>query len=155
MAKLSAHGTAIGTIYLTTSAKRYMSDGVILKNIGFGWKLYGKVKSHVTPLQAFENQKRKQAEHYETRPHHAAYLKMLHDMAGMDKRWKLHAAVDLMPEDCDGVWSEACDGYGDNIHADVDEVGELCRLYLRAVAEASELRAAAPPAIAAQESANV
>ena len=28
MAKISAHGREIGTVYFTTSAKRYMSDGV-------------------------------------------------------------------------------------------------------------------------------
>jgi hypothetical protein len=27
------------------------------------------------------------------------------------------------------VWSECCDGYSDNIHADVDEIAKLCRLY--------------------------
>ena len=35
MAKISAHGREIGTVYFTTSAKRYMSDGKVLKNIGF------------------------------------------------------------------------------------------------------------------------
>jgi hypothetical protein len=32
----------------------------------------------------------------------------------------------MMPDDCDGVWSECCDGYGDNIRADVDDVAKLC-----------------------------
>ena len=52
MAKISAHGAIVGTVEYVTRAKRYMSDGVILKNDGFGWKLYGKVKPHLTPAEA-------------------------------------------------------------------------------------------------------
>ena len=40
-----------------------------------------------------------------------------------------------MPEDYDGVWSECCDGYSDNVHADIDEIAELCQLYLAAIEE--------------------
>ena len=29
----------------------------------------------------------------------------LHAMAGQCKRWKLHQAVSMMPDDADGVWS--------------------------------------------------
>jgi len=48
-----------------------------------------------------------------------------------------------MPDDCDGVWSEACDGFGDNISADVDEVGNLCRLYKNALAESADVKESA------------
>ena len=54
---------------------------------------------------------------------------MLHSLAGVGKAWKLHACVQLMHNDVDGVWSECCDGYSDNVHADVDEIAKLCRLY--------------------------
>ena len=140
MAKLKAHGSEIGTIYGLTSAKRYMSDGKVLKNIGFGWKLHATVKAGVDVTAAFGNAKARQADHLANRPAYAAYRKELHDMAGLSKRWKLHSAVSIMPEDCDGVWSEACDGYGDNISADVDEVAALCRLYLAAVEESKALK---------------
>lgn len=135
MAKLSAHGQEIGTVQYLTKAKRYMSDGVILRNIGFGWKLYAKVKPGIEPAQAFANAKQRQNEALEQKPHLAAYRKALHDLAGLSKRWKLHAAVELMYDDPDGVWSEACDGYGDNVHADIDEISELCRLYQSAINE--------------------
>ena len=140
MAKLKAHGAEIGTIYTTTSAKRYMSDGVVLKNGGFGWKLHAKVKPDVDPVEAFKRAKAKRDEALRARPNLAAYIKELHAMAGLSKRWKLHTAVTLMPDDCDGVWSEACDGYGDNVSADVDEVSHLCRLYLVAVSEAEDAK---------------
>ena len=109
MAKTSAHGAIIGTVEYVTRAKRYMSDGVILKNDGFGWKLYGKVKPHLTPAAAY---------------HHAR-----------DKLAARLAELPAMPDDADGVWSEACDGYCDNIHADVDDVAKLCALYRAAIAD--------------------
>ena len=143
MAKCSVHGVEIGTIYKLTSARRYMSDGVVLKNGGFGWKLAGKVKSGIDPADAYQRAKARYDEALCANPDAAAYRKELHAMAGLGKRWKLHMAIEAMPDDCDGVWSEACDGYGDNIHADVDEVGALCRLYLAASAAAKAARQAA------------
>ena len=142
MAKLSAHGrTEIGTVKRLTSSKRYMSDGTILKNAGFGWKILSKVKPSSTPQEAFAKSAANQARALAENPAYAEYYNALHGMAGLSKRWKLHAAIELMPEDCDGVWSEVCDGYGDNVRADVDEVGELCRLYLAALAEKASLAA--------------
>jgi hypothetical protein len=38
------------------------------------------------------------------------------------------------------VWSEACDGYGDNVSADVEDCVELCRLYRAALEESEELK---------------
>ena len=135
MAKISAHGAIIGTVEYVTRAKRYMSDGVILKNDGFGWKLYGKVKPHLTPTEAYQHARDKLAARLAELPELAAYIAELHAMAGQCKRWKLHQAVSMTPDDADGVWSEACDGYCDNIHADVDDVARLCALYRAAIAD--------------------
>jgi len=131
MAKICAHGAIIGTVEYLTHAKRYMSDGVILKNNGpGGWKLAGKVKPGIDPAAAYTAAASRLADKLGALPDVAAYLRALHDLAGMGKRWKLHMAVTMMPDDPDGVWSEACDGYGDNVHADLDDVCQLCRLYL-------------------------
>lgn len=138
MAKISAHGTIIGTVYFTTSAKRYMSDGKVLENKGFGWKIGPKLKAEITTAQAYANAVERQAKFAEEHPSAAAYKRELHDMCGLAKRWKLHAAVQLMPDDADGVWSEVCDSYGDNISASVDEISALCRLYKAAIWEAKE-----------------
>ena len=135
MAKLSAHGECVGTIDYISESKRYMSDGVILKNIGFGWKLAGKVKPYLNPLTVYQTAKAKYEIALESRPALAAYRKAIHEACGLSKRWKLVTAIELMPDDADGVWSEACDGYSDNVHLDVDEVAELCRLYSACVAE--------------------
>jgi hypothetical protein len=52
MAKLSAHGKEIGRINYTTYSKAYMQDGTILKNSGFGWKVFGKCK--INPQEVYE-----------------------------------------------------------------------------------------------------
>ena len=139
MAKCSAHGTEVGTVFFTASAKRYMSDGVILKNIGFGWKLYAKAKNSAADSYsaAVETQKAFLA----ARPALAEYRRKLHKLAGMNTRWKLHSCIELLHDDPDGVWSECCDGYGDNVHADCDEVSEVCRAYVAAIAESESLKA--------------
>ena len=140
MAKVSAHGHEVGTVHFLTYAKRYMSDGVVLKNIGFGWKIHGKVKPGVTPEQAFSKAADRVRAYRAERPAYSAYRAALHNLAGLSKRWKLHACVELMPDDADGVWSEACDGYGDNVHADIDEVSKLCELYKASLREQSEIK---------------
>jgi hypothetical protein len=137
MAKCSAHGAEIGTLYLNTKAYRYMDDGVILRNSGFGWKLFGKLKPGVLPQQAFAKKLAQEQEMLNRKPALRAFRKALHDLAGIGKRWKLVQAISMMPDDCDGVWSECCDGYADNVHADVDDIAELCKLYKAAVEEKS------------------
>ena len=139
MAKVSAHGAIIGTIEYLTQSKRYMSDGIVLANQGFGWKLRGKIKPDLTPQQAFENARDRLAAKLQDRPALAKYRAELHDLAGLLKRWKLHTAVQMMPDDPDGVWSEACDGYGDNCCASVDEVVSLCRAYKVAMMEQGDV----------------
>lgn len=135
MAKLSAHGTEIGRLYRTTSVVAYFADGKVLKNAGFGWKLHAKIKEGHDIHAAFEKAKANQDSFLSMRPALAEYRKELRAICGITKAWKLHAAIQMMPTDADGVWSEACDGYGDNCSADVDEIGKLCDLYLEACAE--------------------
>ena len=148
MAKLSAHGIEVGRIVYTTCTKAYMSDGKVLKNWGDGWKRFSTVKAGFTPESALESSRAALARWEQAHPAGLAYKRELHAMAGQGKRLKLHIAVQLMPDDADGVWSEACDGYGDNISADVDEVSALCRLYLRALEETKANKLANEKAIA-------
>ena len=135
MAKLSVHGTEIGRLTYTTYTDAYMADGKILRNRGHGWKLQARAKDGMNIQDVFARNQQKQIDFLAKRPAMVAYRKCLHSLAGCSKRWKLALAVELMPDDPDGVWSEACDGYGDNVHADIDEVSELCKLYLAAMAE--------------------
>jgi hypothetical protein len=57
----------------------------------------------------------------------------------MGKAWKLQAAIELLGDDVDGIWSEVCDGYGDNVHASVEEIEHLVKLYNDSVHEADAL----------------
>jgi hypothetical protein len=143
MAKLSAHGMEIGRIEYTTKTQAFFIDGKVLENAGFGWKLKYKVKEGLKPGDVFLHKLNYQKQILEQRPSLRAYRKELHSLAGISKRWKLHAAVQLMPDDADGVWSEACDGYGDNCHASIDEVVELCRLYGAMKLEAAQFQTTA------------
>lgn len=141
MAKLSVHGQEIGRITALTSVKAYFSDGKILKNIGFGWKLHAKVKEGIDPNYAYEKAVTRQIEIFKNKPALKEYKKALHSLAGVNKRWKLHQTITLMYDDCDGVWSECCDGYSENVHADINEISELCALYVEALNESKELNA--------------
>ena len=141
MAKLSAHGQEIGRITALTSVKAYYSDGKILKNIGFGWKLHAKVKDGIDPTYAYKKAVTRQNDFFEGKPALKEYKKALHSLAGVNKRWKLHQTITLMYDDADGVWAECCDGYSENVHADISEISELCALYVTALNEMKELTA--------------
>jgi hypothetical protein len=141
MAKLSVHGQEIGRITALTSVKAYFSDGKILKNIGFGWKLHAKVKQGIDPVFAYEKAVIRQNDFFKEKPALKEYKKALHTLAGMNKRWKLHQTITLMYDDADGVWAECCNGYSENVHADIDEISELCNLYVTALNEMKELTA--------------
>lgn len=54
MAKLSAHGrTEIWRVAKGSTKFALMSDGKILKTLGFGWKV-AKIKEGLTPEQCFD-----------------------------------------------------------------------------------------------------
>jgi hypothetical protein len=130
MAKLSAHGTEIGRLVFTAYSKAYMSDGKILKNYGDGWKLSAKLKLGVNPEDYFKKCQVRLIEWAIANPEAAAYKKALHNLTSQSNRSKLAISVQLMPDDADGIWSDCCDGWAGNIHADLDEIAELCQLYL-------------------------
>lgn len=142
MAALSKHGSEVGRIERVASVKAYMSDGTVLKNAGFGWKLYGKVKPGIAPQQAYETAKAGYAAFLAARPMFAAYRDAMLDAAGIGKRWKLATAIRMMPDDPDGVWSDCCDSYSDNVECDLSDIVNLCRLYQSAEREAAALKAA-------------
>ena len=128
MATLSKHGKEIGRLEYLTKTLAFMDDGTVLVNRSDGWKIHSKVKAGVTPRQAYQNRLNHYREHSEKYPVFAAYRRELIEVAGM-KRARLHMTIELMPDDPDGVWSDCCDGYGDNFSATIDEIVELCRLY--------------------------
>ncbi len=129
MAKLSVHGSELLRLEYTNHRIAFMSDGKILRNDGDGWKLYRKVKPGVDPADHANKVKSSRAATDAACPAWAEYRNKLCSWVPISQRWKVATAIDSMPQDPDGVWSECCDGYGDNIHLDIDEVSELCNLY--------------------------
>lgn len=112
-----------------------MSDGVILRNNGDGWKVHGKVKPGIDPHAAYERLVARLNENLARYPANAAYRKLLHEVCGMNTRWQRHYVITSMPDDPDGVWSDICgDGYG-KVHADIEDVVRLCGLYRLALEE--------------------
>jgi len=143
MAKLSAHGVEIGRIEYIGKVKAYFADGKVLVNYGHGWKVAGKLKAGLTPESAYQNAKDNLARLLSDRPALAEYREFILRLAGIGERWKLVQCLQIMSSDPDGIWSECCDGYCDNVHADFDEISTLCRLYELAVSEGEALRESA------------
>jgi hypothetical protein len=135
MAKLSAHGYEIGTIEYLTFSIRFMSDGNILRNNGGGWKLYKKMKEGFNVTESYNKRKLQHEERLQQYPLTAMFEKALHRACGVSKRGILFTAIEMMPDDPDGIWSEVCDSYGDNVHASIEEIVELCRLYKLAMTQ--------------------
>jgi hypothetical protein len=145
MARLSKHGREIGRIHMLTRTGAYMSDGSILINDGNGWRVGFTIKG-ANVIDAYQRMLEAQQQADRDYPAAAAYRRELHRLAGMSVRWKLHEAVRLVPGDPDGVWTEACNGWGVRATASVDEVVELCRLFR---AKRAEWMAANPGRVAA------
>lgn len=145
MAKLSAHGAELGRIHYTTYTCAHMADGQILRKDGAGgWKIFKRCKAGMDPRAVYENALAHYNAQAQTRPALAAYRTALHDLAGRSKAWKLHLAIELMPDDPDGIWSHVHDDYTDAIPCDVSEIIEICRLF-----KAAEIETAARAKVSA------
>lgn len=144
MAKLSAHGVEVGRIEYIGKVKAYFTDGKVLVNEGHGWKVAGKLKAGLTPESAYQNAKDNLARLLSDRPALADYRRCIMSMGGIRKRWKLVQCLQIMPSDPEGIWSHYCIGYCDkNVHANVDQITTLCRLYELAVSEGKALKESA------------
>lgn len=139
MAKLSAHGNELARRETPTARIAVMADGQIMRNQGFGWKLWKRTKPGVDPVEyARKFQERTAAIMPEVR----AYIEALQDACDLEHRGRLHLAISLMPQDPDGVWSEmedTCYGYG----FDLDDICRACRAY-QAAEEAIKATEAVP-----------
>ena len=118
------------------------ADRVVLRNYGFGWKVTGKIKPHLTPEQAAAIMRQRRIDIDAKFPARAVYRDLLIDTAGaLKNRAKLNTAVGLMPDDPDGVWSTFDD---EGIRLDLDDLVKLCAAYRLAVAESKAAAGSAP-----------
>jgi len=129
MATLSKHGKEIGRIECIEQTRAYMSDGNILKNDGGGWKLWKKIKPGVDMNEHFIKMNNAHKTKLENNPALAEFRKEIIELACLSKRWKLMMGMRYNLQDPDGIWSDCCDGLGDNLDLSIDEVVHLCRLY--------------------------
>ena len=141
MAKLSAHGAELYRIEHVTYRVARMSDGKILRDNGGGWKLWKKLKPGFDPVE----QARKAREFHENvtadRVWRSDYRrKMVGEFPCLEKRIMASTAIELMPDDADGVWATLDD---EGTGTDLDTVVELCDLYKRAMAEGKAAKEAA------------
>jgi hypothetical protein len=102
-----------------------MSDGNILVSYGRGWSQYGKLKSGIDPVQSAREAQAK----YDARPvEFHLYIKALMGACALVDRGRLHAAITLMPNDPDGVWSTMDDNmFGRG--PDLEDCVRACRAY--------------------------
>jgi hypothetical protein len=134
MAKLSAHGQEIGRIHYIRKSTAYFPDGKILCNRGDGWKLYKNVKPGIDPREAFRHCQESHWSLLQSKPALRAYHHAITAIP-LSKRWKLTTAMEVLGDDLDGIWSETCDGYGDNLDLSVEEIHEMVSLRNAAISE--------------------
>jgi hypothetical protein len=118
-----------------------MSDGKILRNQGDGWKLFRSVKPGIDPVQHFAAKvEARKARELEC-PAWAAYIKGLCNTVSLSKRWMLHAAIQMLGNDIDGIWSEM-DMHGESL--DLEELQALAENFELGQAELKAWKAKHP-----------
>lgn len=118
----------------------YMENGTIYRSTGHGWEYHNRFKEGVSIPEAVSRVKAR----YEARPTEFHQLvDRLTRTIGIRGRWKLYAAITLMPDDADGVWATVTDEEGCG-SLDIEDVVACCDLYRRysAVAAAARKEAA-------------
>ena len=129
MAKLCANGTEVGRIHYTTSDISYRSNGKLLKNSGFGWKVYGKLKKEFSPIEAYNRVKTAQESKITQNPAYKDYHKAITSIP-LSRRWKLLSALNVLGDDYDGVYSTLGDEYDcDFSYEEIEEIGKLKEAY--------------------------
>ena len=139
MASLSKHGEQLGVIEYITRREAHYANGEILINRGDGWKVKGKVKTHVNPREYYAKRKTKLEDKERRMPAYLHYKTLLYKYVPQTHRWMVNAAVDMMPTDPDGVWSQINDHGDYRYNIDLDEAVELCRAYEAATREATTM----------------
>jgi hypothetical protein len=138
MARLSAHGVELARRETPTGCITVMADGQIMRNQGFGWKLWKRTKPGVNPVEYARKFNERTAA---IMPEIRDYIKALMNACDLEHRVRLHTAISLMPQDPDGVWSEFDDYSGYSL--DLDDICRACQAYLAAESAVAVATAAA------------
>lgn len=137
MATLRAHGTVLDTFEYATARIAVMSDGRVLKNHGDGWKKYRKANPGVSAETIATTRRESYDLRMQNCPQWAKYIRLLCCTVSLKNRSMLHTAIELMPDDADGIWS-SLDDYGINL--DLEDIVELCAFYAAGKIELADWR---------------
>ena len=129
MAKLSAHGQHKQVTFLKFK-KAYCSDGTILKNYGYGWKLFAKLKNGITWEDAASRAIAYQERMKRERPLFAAYKALALKLCpSLEKRQYLITGLELLSNDPDGLYTELSENYATQNYFDFDDINSMCRAF--------------------------
>lgn len=133
MASLSKNGTETARFDQLGRSYSIRSNGVVLKNIGQGWKVC-KLKEGIS-ADAFQ-QTLQEIEDKLT-PAFRAYRKAVQNEFPLSVRWKYLTLRELLGSDIDGIWASLDD---DGIHTDIETLRELHQLCEAARLERNRLK---------------
>lgn len=118
MATLSKNGIETHRVELLRKTYSFRSNGKILKNEGFGWKLVT-LKEGVSPDQFLANLRSREEK---LSPLFREYRARVQSEFPLSIRWKYLELANLMDGDIDGIWAHLDD---DGIHVDLETLREL------------------------------
>lgn len=118
MATLSKNGVETHRVELLRKTYSFRSNGKILKNDGFGWKLVT-LKQGVSPDQFLANLRAKDAVLH---PAFKEYRSLVQSEFPLSIRWKYLELANLLDGDIDGIWAHLDD---DGIHVDPETLRRL------------------------------
>lgn len=118
MATLSKNGVETARVELLRKTYSFRSNGKILKNEGFGWKLVT-LKAGVSPDHFLANLRSREAS---LTPLFREYRSRVQSEFPLSIRWKYLELAKLMAGDVDGIWAHLDD---DGVHVDLETLREL------------------------------
>ena len=118
MATLSKNGVETARVELLRKTYSFRSNGKVLKNDGFGWKLVT-LKQGVSPDQFLANLKAREAG---LSPLFREYRALVQSEFPLSIRWRYLEMANLLDEDVDGIWAHL-DDHG--LHVDLETLQEL------------------------------
>lgn len=118
MATLSKNGIETARVELLRKTYSFRSNGKVLKNDGFGWKLVT-LKEGVSPEQFLANLRSREAN---LTPLFREYRSRVQSEFPLSIRWRYLEMSFLLDGDIDGIWAHL-DDHG--IHVDLETLREL------------------------------
>lgn len=129
MARLKSHGNHI-IIACTLTKYAYCEDRHILRNQGWGWKLWRKLKTDIDYKEAAQRHKDNRKRNFDENPVKAHFMDLLCKLCpSLEKRQFVYTALELLSNDPDGMYSELDDNWHTRGYLDFDDVQSLCRAY--------------------------